>query len=184
MIAGSNSSSDFITTPKDKEVFVGESVQFDWEYIDSDVREVRFGLVMPPAKNSKEVAIYVKEKNGTLKFNHMDESIKWIRDRVQVVRNRRASFKINAVQLDDTRTFFCSLLVGENEISIRDTVELSVVGEYTTQFELIGVCYGRSCARTREILRTKARVSTPRLAAHLSRARTALLLSRTHRSCF
>lgn len=127
LIAGSNSSSDFITTPKDKEVFVGESVQFDWEYIDSDVREVRFGLVMPPAKNSKEVAIYVKEKNGTLKFNHMDESIKWIRDRVQVVRNRRASFKINAVQLADTRTFFCSLLVGENEISIRDTVELSVV---------------------------------------------------------
>ena len=65
-IAGSYARVDkFTTTPKDKEVFVGGSVQFDWDYAVTGVREIRFGLVVDPGREDKEVAIYVKERNGT-----------------------------------------------------------------------------------------------------------------------
>lgn len=128
-IAGSYARVDkFTTTPKDKEVFVGESVQFDWDYAVTDVREVRFGLVEDPGGQRRKVAIYVKVRNGTLKFNHMGESVKWIRNRVEVVPNRRASFKINSVQMDDSKTFFCQLF-RDFKSEIRDEVTLTVVGK-------------------------------------------------------
>ena len=128
-IAGSYARVDkFTTTPKDKEVFVGGSVQFDWDYAVTDVSEVWFGLVEAPGQEDRDVAIYVKVRNGTLKFNHMFESVKWIRKRVEVVPNRRASFKINSVQMDDSRTFFC-LLVRELKPAVRDKVKLTVVGK-------------------------------------------------------
>ena len=129
-IAGSYARVDkFTSTPKDKEVFVGGSVQFDWEYAVTGVREIRFGLVVDPEGLDSSVAIYVKERNGTLRFNHMSESVKWIRKRVEVVPNRRASFKINSVQMDDSKTFFCLLIRGASTPSIRDYVKLTVVGK-------------------------------------------------------
>ncbi|XP_029184817.2 titin-like isoform X1 [Acropora millepora] len=127
-IAGSYARVDkFTTTPKDKEVFVGGSVQFDWDYAVTGVREIRFGLVVDPEGLDREVAIYVKERNGTLRFNHMSESVKWIRKRVEVVPNRRASFKINSVQMDDSKTFFCLLVRDPLTPTIRDKVKLTVV---------------------------------------------------------
>lgn len=131
-IAGSYARVDkFTTTPKDKEVFVGGSVQFDWDYAVTGVREVRFGLVEDPEGLDRAVAIYVKVRNGTVRFNHMSESVKWIRKRVEVVPNRRASFKINSVQMDDSKTFFC-LLVRDSTPVIRDKVKLTVVGKITS----------------------------------------------------
>ena len=128
-IAGSYARVDkFTTTPKDKEVFVGGSVQFDWDYAVTDVREVRFGLVVDPGGQGREVAI-VKLRNGTLKFNHIHESVRWIRKRVEVVPNRRASFKINSVQMDDSKTFFCLLVRDSLRLPIRDKVKLTVVGK-------------------------------------------------------
>lgn len=129
-IAGSYARVDkFTTTPKDKEVFVGGSVQFDWDYAVTGVREVRFGLVEDPEGLDREVAIYVKVRNGTVRFNHMSESVKWIRKRVEVVPNRRASFKINSVQMDDSKTFFCLLVRDSLTPTIRDKVKLTVVGK-------------------------------------------------------
>lgn len=129
-IAGSYARVDkFTTTPKDKEVFVGGSVQFDWDYAVTGVREIRFGLVVDPEGLDRAVAIYVKERNGTLRFNHMSESVKWIRKRVEVVPNRRASFKINSVQMDDSKTFFCLLVRDPLTPTIRDKVKLTVVGK-------------------------------------------------------
>ena len=129
-IAGSYGWVDkFTTKPEDKEVFVGGSVQFDWDYAVTDVREVRFGLVVDPGGQDMGVAIYVKLRNGTLRFNYMSESVKWIRKRVEVVPNRRASFKINSVQMDDSKTFFCLCVRGASTPLIRDYVKLTVVGK-------------------------------------------------------
>lgn len=122
----------FTTTPKDKEVFVGRSVQFDWDFVVPDVKEVRFGLVVDPGGLDKEVAIYVKVKNGTLKFNHMSESVEWIRNRVKVIPKRRASFNITDVQMKDSGTFFCLLFRGYLIHPIRDRVKLTVVGKFPT----------------------------------------------------
>ena len=128
-VAGSYGSVEkFTITPKDKEVFVGGSVQFDWDYAFTDVSEVRFGLA--DREHFRDVAIYVKLRNGTLKFNHMSEiSVKWIRKRVEVVPNRRASFKINSVQMDDSKTFFCLCIRGALKPMILDYVKLTVVGK-------------------------------------------------------
>ena len=129
-IAGSYARIDkFTTTPKDKEVFIGESVQFDWDYAVTGVREIRFGVVEDPEGQDRAVAIYVKVRNGTLKFNHLYESVKWIRKRVEVVPNRRASFKINSVQMDDSKTYFCLLVRDQFPLHIRNKVKLTVVGK-------------------------------------------------------
>lgn len=101
-------------------------MQFDWDYLDNlDVKEVRFGVY--DSKTDKEVAI-VKKKGGTLHFNNMDKTVEWIRNRVEVVDGRRASFKINQVQMNDSRTFFCVLIIGVGN-SVLNTVKLNVVGK-------------------------------------------------------
>ncbi|XP_015752906.1 PREDICTED: uncharacterized protein LOC107332680 [Acropora digitifera] len=120
----------FTTKPKDKEVLVGGNVQLDWDFAVTDVREVRFGVVEDLGGVQTHVAIYVKVRDGTLKFNNMSESVKWIRKRVEVVPNRRASFKINSVQMDDSKTFFCLLIRGSSTPSLSvDLVKLTVVGK-------------------------------------------------------
>lgn len=136
---GANDDEVFTTTPKDTEVFVGEDVQFDWEYAAKDVREVRFGVQDPETKELKVVAIYVKKKDGTVIFNNQFESIKWIRDRVEVVPGRRASFKINKVEMRDSGTFFCVLMIGEENKAETNGVELKVVGEYKVKIWSLNV---------------------------------------------
>lgn len=117
----------FTTKPKDKEVFVGQRVQFDWDYTAPDAHELRFGVIV----NDQEAAIVVKNlKDGSLKFNNMHDSIKWIRDRVEAVPGRRASFTINPVSMEDSVTFFCSLIYGEAKKSVPDKVKLTVVGKW------------------------------------------------------
>ena len=126
MLAASEDEGYFITQPKNKEIFVGEDVQFDWEYARTDVQEIHFGVVLP---NDEEMSIYIKKiPDGTTIFNNAFQAIEWIRDRVEVVPNRRASFKINRVQMEDTGTYYCTLGVG----FIRDInkVRLNVVGKY------------------------------------------------------
>lgn len=117
----------FTATPKDTEVFLGESVQFDWDYLDSlDVKEVRFGVY--DTKTGREDAI-VKKQGRIVIFNNMLGAIEWIRNRVEVVGDRRASFKINQVQMNDSRTFFCVLIIGDGK-SVLNTVKLKVVGKF------------------------------------------------------
>ena len=118
----------FTATPKDKEVFLGESVQFDWDYLDSlDVKEVRFGVY--DTKTGREDAIVKKQGETLPVFNNMLKAIEWIRNRVKVVGGRRASFKINQVQMNDSRTFFCVLIIGDGK-SVLNTVKLNVVGKF------------------------------------------------------
>ncbi|PFX13599.1 Titin [Stylophora pistillata] len=111
----------FSTKPKDKEIFVGKDVQFDWEYVVEDVQEVGFGVVVE--KNN--VAILVKTEKGTIQ-NNLDQSVEWIRNRVEIVPDKRASFKIRNVELEDSTTFFCQVRYGIGKTE-SDTVKLSVV---------------------------------------------------------
>lgn len=121
----------FSTKPKDKEVFLGEDVQFDWDYVVEDVQQVHFGVVIedPVTKGSQNIAIYVKTKNEN-KQNNLNKEIEWIRNRVDIVPNKRASFKIRNVKMEDSVTFFCQIVYGTQEKTASDQVKLSVVGEY------------------------------------------------------
>ena len=115
----------FITRPKHKEIFVGEDVQFDWEYARTDVQEVSFGVILP---DIGEMTIYSKKKGGGTVFNNAYQAIDWIRDRTEIVSNRRASFKINRVQMKDTGTYYCTLVV--ELVHHISRVRLTVVGKY------------------------------------------------------
>ena len=44
MLAASDDQIIFSTKPQHKEAFVGEDVQFDWDYGFKEVEEVRFGV--------------------------------------------------------------------------------------------------------------------------------------------
>lgn len=123
----------FTSIPKDKEVFVGDSIQFDWDYIKNDTDEVRFGVKV----NSTEVTIckFVKKDRTTI-FNNKNIEIKNYKDRVnvEVVSDRRASFRIKNVRMSDRGTYFCSLVntdeLGNVMSSVTLYVEMAVVGKY------------------------------------------------------
>lgn len=106
-------------------------MQFDWEYVVEDVQDVRFGVVV----ENNNVAILVKTKKGT-KQNNRDHSVEWIRNRVEIIPGKRASFIIRNVVLKDSTTFFCQVIYGFGKIEI-DKVKLSVVGEYNARNFLI-----------------------------------------------
>lgn len=121
----------FTSSPKDKEVFVGESVQFDWDYIKNDTvtDEVRFGVMV----NTTEVTIckFVLNKDRTTIFNNRNTEIKNYKDRVEVVSDRRASFRIKNVQMSDRGTYFCSLVNTDELDHIISFVKITVVGKYS-----------------------------------------------------
>ena len=118
----------FTSIPKDKEVFVGESVQFDWDYIKDGTDEVRFGVIV----NTTEVTIckFVLKDNTTI-FNNRNTDIKNYKDRVQVVSDRRASFRITNVRMSDRGTYFCSLVNTDELVDIISSVKMTVVGKYS-----------------------------------------------------
>ena len=121
----------FTSSPKDKEVFVGESVQFDWDYIKDGTDEVRFGVIV----NTTEVTIckFVLKDNTTI-FNNRNTEIENYKDRVEVVSDRRASFRIKNVRMSDRGTYFCSLV---------DTDEQGIVISSSTSFvkmTVVGKC--------------------------------------------
>ncbi|XP_078366590.1 uncharacterized protein LOC144650724 isoform X3 [Oculina patagonica] len=133
VLAASEDQSYFSTKPKDKKVFVGENVQFDWDYVVEDMQEIRFGVVI----NDQKTAIYIKKKDGTSVLNNLHTSVEWIRDRVEIVPNRRASFKINQVKMEDSVTFFCQVFYGAvGLLSHTDKVKLTVVGGYKETLNL------------------------------------------------
>ena len=120
----------FTSIPKDKEVFVGESIEFDWDYI-NDTDEVRFGVKV----NTTEVTIckFVLKDRTTI-FNNKNIEIKNYKDRVEVVSDRRASFRIKNVRMSDRGTYFCSLV---------DTDEQGIVISSSTSFvkmTVVGKC--------------------------------------------
>ena len=121
----------FTSRPKDKEVFVGESVQFDWDYIKNDTvtDEVRFGVMV----NTTEVTIckFVLNKDRTTIFNNRNTEIKNYKDRVEVVSDRRASFRIKNVLMSDRGTYFCSLVNTDELDHIISSVKITVVGKYS-----------------------------------------------------
>lgn len=118
----------FTSTPKDKEVFVGESIQFDWDYIKNDIDEVRFGVKV----NTTEVTIckFVVKDRTTI-FNNKNMEIKNYKDRVEVVSDRRASFRIKNVRMSDRGTYFCSLVNTDELVDIISSVKMTVVGKYS-----------------------------------------------------
>jgi len=130
VLAASDGQIFFSTKPKHREAFVGDSVQFDWDYVLKEVEEVRFGVVVKVQDIPENVAIYVKKNNGSSVRNNMDTAIEWIRDRVVIVENRRASFRVNPIKMEDSVTFFCQVYYGAERKSEIDKVELTVVGEY------------------------------------------------------
>ena len=121
----------FTSIPKDKEVFVGESVQFDWDYIKNDTvtDEVRFGVMV----NTTEVTIckFVLNKDRTTIFNNRNTEIKNYKDRVEVVSDRRASFRIKNVLMSDRGTYFCSLVNTDELDQVISYVKMTVVGKYS-----------------------------------------------------
>lgn len=122
----------FTSRPKDKEVFVGESIQFDWDYITNDTvtDEVRFGVKV----NTTEVTIckFVLTGNDrTTIFNNRNTEIKNYKDRVEVVSDRRASFRIKNVRMSDRGTYFCSLVNTDELDHIISSVKITVVGKYS-----------------------------------------------------
>ena len=121
----------FTSRPKDKEVFVGESVQFDWDYIKNDTvtDEVRFGVMV----NTTEVTIckFVLNKDRTTIFNNRNTEIKNYKDRVEVVSDRRASFRIKNVLMSDRGTYFCSLVNTDELDQVISYVKMTVVGKYS-----------------------------------------------------
>lgn len=121
----------FTSKPKDKEVFVGESVQFDWDYIKNDTvtDEVRFGVMV----NTTEVTIckFVLNKDRTTIFNNRNTEIKNYKDRVEVVSDRRASFRIKNVLMSDRGTYFCSLVNTDELDQVISYVKMTVVGKYS-----------------------------------------------------
>ena len=118
----------FTSIPKDKEVFVGESIQFDWDYIENDIDEVLFGVRV----NITLVGIckFVLKDRTTI-FNSKNIEIKNYKDRVEVVSDRGASFRIKNVRISDRGTYFCSLLNTDELNYIISTVEMTVVGKYS-----------------------------------------------------
>ena len=139
VFVSSGSQEYFTTTPKDREVFLGTDVQLDWDFAvpsSADGRQVeivRFGVVLKDPTNRNEpteMAIVINDlKDNSKVWNTADSSIQWIKDRIVPVKGRRASFIIKKVQLEDSKTFFCSLDFGRTEASITDVVEVKVVGE-------------------------------------------------------
>ena len=119
----------FTSSPKDKEVFVGESIQFDWDYIKDDTDEVRFGVIL----NTTEVTIckFVLNKDRTTIFNNRNTEIENYKDRVEVVSDRRASFRIKNVRMSDRGTYFCSLVNTDALDHIISSVKMTVVGKYS-----------------------------------------------------
>ena len=123
----------FTSTPKDKEVFVGESIQFDWDYIKNDTDEVRFGVIV----NTTEVTIckFVVKDRTTI-FNNRNTEIKNYKDRVEVVSDRRASFRIKNVRMSDRGAYFCSLVDTDEQGNVMSSVrsllvKMTVVGKYS-----------------------------------------------------
>lgn len=131
MLAASDDQIFFSTKPKHKEAFVGEDVQFDWDYVLKEVIEVRFGVFIKrlDGEDPQNIAIY-KKRNGSSVRNNLEASIEWIRDRVVIVEDRRASFRVNSIEMKDSVTFFCQVYFGTDRKSAIDKVELTVVGEY------------------------------------------------------
>lgn len=122
----------FTSRPKDKEVFVGESIQFDWDYITNDTvtDEVRFGVIV----NTTEVTIckfVLTGKDRTTIFNNRNTEIKNYKDRVEAVSDRRASFRIKNVRMSDRGTYFCSLVNTDELDQIISYVKITVVGKYS-----------------------------------------------------
>ena len=123
----------FTSIPKDKEVFVGESIQFDWDYIKNDTDEVRFGVIV----NTTEVTIckFVVKDRTTI-FNNRNTEIKNYKDRVEVVSDRRASFRIKNVRMSDRGAYFCSLVDTDEQGNVMSSVrsllvKMTVVGKYS-----------------------------------------------------
>lgn len=122
----------FTSIPKDKEVFVGESVQFDWDYVKNDTGEIRFGVKV----NTTEVTIckFVVKDRRTI-FNYRNMEIKNYKDRVEVVSEKRASFRVKNVRMSDRGTYFCSLVSTDEQgivtSSVTSLVKMTVVGEYS-----------------------------------------------------
>ena len=118
----------FTSSPKDKEVFVGESIQFDWDYIKNDTDEVRFGVTL----NTTEVTIckFVLKDRTTI-FNNRNIEVKNYKDRVEIVSDRRASFRIKNVRMSDRGTYFCSLVNTDKLDDFISSVKMTVVGKYS-----------------------------------------------------
>lgn len=121
---------DFITSPKDKEAFVGDSVQLDWDYKDDadQVGSIKFGRTTTDGQGNRiNRAILVKSPDGTVYYRQVDSPL---RKRISAPTDRRASFKFTDVTMNDTGKYFCSLTPKDIvQTGLTDYVRLKVVGK-------------------------------------------------------
>ncbi|CAH3193998.1 unnamed protein product [Porites evermanni] len=117
----------FTSKPKDKEVFVGESIQFDWDHIKNDTGEVRFGVKVNNTAVTICKFVLKDSQDRTTIFNNRNMEIKNYIDRVEVVSDRRASFRIKNVRMSDRGTYFCSLVNTDKLDDIISFVKMTVV---------------------------------------------------------
>ena len=69
-------------------------------------------------------------KDRTTIFNNMN-MVKNYKDRVEIVSDRRASFRIKNVRMSDRGTYFCSLVNTDKLDDIISYVKMTVVGKYS-----------------------------------------------------
>jgi len=139
----------FTTTPKDKEVFVGDSVQFDWDYKDDgdQVRFINFGLAGGPS--GQKLTTLLRKNPGDDLVLYTNSALE-IRSRTEVVYRRRASFRIKNVIMNDTGYFFCTLYPRDvTKKTLTKHVYMRVVGKYSfiihcktvREVSCINICY-------------------------------------------
>lgn len=124
----------FITVPKNKEVFVGDSVQFNWDYKDdkAEIISIEFGI-SDNDRGRKLINILDKSpKSGIVRFQVQIPLEK--RERIESVEDTRASFKIKNVKMNDTGYYFCSLRPDTWEKSEKTSIVfMRVVGKSLTK---------------------------------------------------
>jgi len=132
----------FITSPKDKEVFVGDSVQFDWDYRDDadQVRYVDFGKREISNRNEVKLrTILSKSPDAGIVYANTPADVK---KRVIAVEDRKASFKIKHVMMNDSEMYFCTLKPKNNlHRTITDYVQLKVVGKFKSFIDVKTQCF-------------------------------------------
>jgi hypothetical protein len=121
----------FTTKPKNKEIFVGDSVMFDWDYRKEEpVKYISFGIVTNGSEGPQEETLLRKQADGLLYTNNK-RVFKELIPRIKAVEKSRASFNISNVRMNDTGKYFCTM---EKENDIRrytEYVNLKVVGKWS-----------------------------------------------------
>lgn len=121
----------FTTKPKNKEVFVGDSVTFDWDYRkEEDIVSVRFGIVSNTSEGATiALTLFAQKPNDVHYLNTQVPKFVDLVHRINFVEGKRASFKISNLRMNESGTYFCMLKKRGEIKTFTDNVDLKVVGK-------------------------------------------------------